>query len=246
MDTIRYIYRYFRNNLLRILALIWGQKQKLSRNVIIISPHPDDEALGCGGLISHLTKGGCNVSLIMLTGGENCESAKSIKKENLKDIRRNLTKKSAIVLGIKEENIYFLNFIDGNVNSKDPEITRLREILNKANADAIYVPHLMDGWNDHVQAHLIIKNIIKSTSTKLYAYCVWFWYTMPFKEAIKLPWKDVCYFSMNKEEHKAKAQSVSIYMKAISPDGIYYSGELPKILLTSCLWKQEIYFRILH
>lgn len=68
MDIIRYIYRYFRNSLLRMLALILGKGQELSRNVIIISPHPDDEALGCGGLISHLTKSGCNVSLIMLTG----------------------------------------------------------------------------------------------------------------------------------------------------------------------------------
>ncbi|SHF41474.1 N-acetylglucosaminyl deacetylase, LmbE family [Bacteroides luti] len=244
MDTIRYIYRYFRNSILRILALICGRKHKLSTNVIIVAPHPDDEALGCGGLISHLTKSGCTISLIMLTGGENCTSAKSIEKETLKVTRRDLTNKSAIILGIKEENIYFLNFIDGNVCSKDPEITRLKDILNRINADAIYVPHLMDGWNDHVQAHLIIKHIIKDTSTKLYAYCVWFWYTMPFKDTIKLPWKNVRYFSMNKEEHKAKVQSVNIYMKAISPDGIYYSGELPKILLTSCLWKQEIYFRI--
>jgi len=246
MNTVRYIYRYFRNSILRILALLWGVKQKLPKNAIIISPHPDDEALGCGGLISHLTKNRCNVHLIMLTGGENCESANNMRKENLKEIRRNLTKKSAIVLGIKEENIYFLNFIDGNVNSEDPENIRLKEIIKKINADAIYVPHLMDGWNDHVQAHLIIKDIIRSSSINLYAYCVWFWYIMPFKEARNLQWKNVCYFSMNKEEHNAKAQSINIYMKAISPDGIYYSGELPKILLTSCLWKQEIYFRILH
>jgi len=246
MDAIKYIYRYFRNSILRILALIWGQKQELSKNVIVISPHPDDEALGCGGLISHLTKSGCSVSLIMLTGGENCDSAKSIKKDTLKEIRRDLTNKSATILGIKKNNIYFLDFTDGSINKKDPENKKLREILNRTNADAIYVPHLKDGWNDHVQAHLIIKDIIKGTSIKLYAYCIWFWYTMPFKETINLPWKDVRYFSMNKEEHQAKVQSVSIYMKAISPDGIYYSGELPKILIRSCLWKQEIYFRIFN
>lgn len=99
-------------------------------------------------------------------GGENCDSAKLIKKETLKEIRRDLTNKSANILGIKKENIYLLNFTDGSVNKKDPEITRLREILNSINADAIYVPHLKDGWNDHVQAHLIIKDMIKKNTYK--------------------------------------------------------------------------------
>ena len=51
---------------------------------------------------------------------------------------------------------------------------------------------------NHVQAHLIVKDLLKGYSTKLYAYCVWFWYTMPFKKAISLKWNSVRYFVMEK------------------------------------------------
>jgi LmbE family N-acetylglucosaminyl deacetylase len=231
-----------RNTILRILALLWGEKIKIPQNAIIISPHPDDEALGCGGLISHLTSRGCNVSIIMLTGGEKCGSAKSIDSNILKKTRRSLTKKACSILGITEDNIHFLDFTDGSINIKDLEINKLREILYKINPEAIFIPHLEDGWNDHVQAHLIVKDLLKGYSTKLYAYCVWFWYTMPFKKAISLKWDSVRYFDMNKHERKQKSEAIDIYMNAKSPEGVYYSGELPKILIKSCLWKQEVYF----
>lgn len=246
MDAIRYIYRYMRNSVLRILSLLWGKNIEISKNAVIISPHPDDEALGCGGLISHLSEKGCKVSVIMLTGGENCSSTVSLDSDHLKEVRRNLTKKACNILGVTEDNIFFLDFTDGSINNKDSEVDKLQKILHDKKPEFVFVPHIEDGWNDHVQAYLIVKDLLKNSSTKLYAYCVWFWYTMPFKRVLSLRWNSVRYFTMNKHNQKAKSEAISVYMNAKSPEGIFYSGQLPKVLIKCCLWKQEVYFQINH
>src|SRR5947199_322617 len=40
------------------------------KKLLIISPHPDDEVLGCGGLISKIKAGGGKVYVLFLTVGD--------------------------------------------------------------------------------------------------------------------------------------------------------------------------------
>lgn len=244
MDKIRYIYRYIKNSIIRLIGIAQGHKMNIPDSAIIISPHPDDEILGCGGLISHLVSKKCDVTIIMLTGGENCDDAMHLGPEKLKKERRKLTKQACSVLGVEERNIFFLDFIDGAINAQDKELEKLINIIKDTNAKTIFVPHIEDGWNDHVQTHHIIKNMIKGTSLSLYAYCVWFWYTMPFNKVLSLDWKNLNYLKINKEEHSLKKIAIDIYMNAVSPEGIFYSGKLPKILIESCSNKREFYFKI--
>lgn len=61
------------------------RKQKL----LIVSPHPDDEVLGCGGLIKKVKDAGGKVYVLFLTVGttqDYSKSGKSTDKERLKEI----------------------------------------------------------------------------------------------------------------------------------------------------------------
>ena len=40
------------------------------KKVLIISPHPDDEVIGCGGLISKIKENGGKVYVLFLTNGD--------------------------------------------------------------------------------------------------------------------------------------------------------------------------------
>jgi len=51
MKIIKTIYRHLRITILRILVLIYQKPLPNYDNILIISPHPDDEIFGCGGLI---------------------------------------------------------------------------------------------------------------------------------------------------------------------------------------------------
>ena len=40
-----------------------------NKKLLVIAPHPDDEVLGCGGLISKVKAGGGNVHVLCFTVG---------------------------------------------------------------------------------------------------------------------------------------------------------------------------------
>ena len=47
------------------------------KKVLIIAPHPDDEVIGCGGLISKIKEGGGKVYVLFLTNGDTNDFSKA-------------------------------------------------------------------------------------------------------------------------------------------------------------------------
>jgi len=240
MNTLRYLYRYLRNSILRAIALIFGRKLEKLDDILIISPHPDDEILGCGGLISYMVKHHKTISIIFMTKGENVN--KNISPEVLKVERTKLAKEALSSVGQSLDSIYFLNFRDSEINIKDAETEKLNALINRINPQVVLVPHQLEGWNDHVQSNYIIRKLIQNRPIKLYEYCVWFWYTMPFPKVFTIKWHDARYFKMGKDTHKLKKEAIKIYMDETNAEGLPYSGALPPVLLTSCSWREEIFF----
>jgi LmbE family N-acetylglucosaminyl deacetylase len=39
---------------------------------VVVAPHPDDEILGCGGLLRHAAEQGMEVRVVAVTDGEAC------------------------------------------------------------------------------------------------------------------------------------------------------------------------------
>lgn len=240
MNHPRSILRHLINQILRMLATNCGKPLPMMDRIVIISPHPDDEILGCGGIISRLNKLNKQVFIVFLTKGENCDP--SISPEVLMTERRKLTDKALERVGQAKNRVYFLNFKDGQVHIKDPETEKLRFLLNEIEPQAIFVTHQLEGWNDHVQAYQIIKTFIKNKDIRLFEYCVWFWFSTPFLKALFIKWKNARIFGMDATENAIKKEAIDIYMKGKTPEGLPYSGNLPTVLLKNCSHKNEIYF----
>jgi LmbE family N-acetylglucosaminyl deacetylase len=93
-----------------------------SDRVLILAPHPDDEVLGCAGVIQAALKAGAEVRVAFLTNGEHNELAFIVFKKriplsqkefiNLGEIRRSESEKSAKLLGLKESDLTFLGYPD--------------------------------------------------------------------------------------------------------------------------------------
>ncbi|MEK7595234.1 MAG: PIG-L family deacetylase [Patescibacteria group bacterium] len=152
---------------------------------LFIFPHPDDEILGCGGLIGALSASSCQVALCVLTKGE-AGGPLGGKDEVLANIRVKEMQKSAKILGasmlIQED------FGDGELNVKKEALNNyLSTLLTAENPDLVVTYDLsgLYGHEDHIAVSQIITTLIasKSTKTKL-----WYLSFPPEKlKSIKLP-----------------------------------------------------------
>jgi LmbE family N-acetylglucosaminyl deacetylase len=117
--------------------------------VLVVAPHPDDEAIGCGGMICLHRQRGDPVTVVFLTSGE--RGLKGVAEETVRSIRETEARKAGEILRVNE--IHFLRLPDLGV---DEHIGRgaeeLRAVLEAHEPDLIYVPHAEESHPDHAAA----------------------------------------------------------------------------------------------
>lgn len=101
------------------------------KSVLIIAPHPDDEVLGCGGLLSKLSKDGIK-SLIIYATGDRERLAEAKKGLSILDKNTNLIDAKVMYpfLGNRLPSIApvdMIDLIDGIVNEFKPELVLIPE-----------------------------------------------------------------------------------------------------------------------
>ena len=92
------------------------------RSVLVVFPHPDDEAFGVSGTIATHVKNGTPVTYACLTLGEmgrNMGNPPFTNRENLPKIRKEELKEAASVLGIQD--LRMLGFRDKTIEFEDEE-----------------------------------------------------------------------------------------------------------------------------
>ena len=241
IDSIKNLIRVFRILLLRFKAKHCST-MSLASKIVIIAPHPDDEVIGCSGLIQQALLQGKQLYICVLTGGESShKSCCHISEDELKKQRTALTKSINLKLGVSSDHLFLLNFPDGNIDKDHKEFHSLKTLIQQLNPDAIYIPHQKgEGWSDHVEAGNIIREITKGSSIALYEYCVWFWYYNVWS----LDWGKGQILRMTPKEHQNKLQAIHDYITPLAPCGKPYSGILPKVFIWGNQWKNELYFKI--
>ncbi|WP_144555971.1 PIG-L deacetylase family protein [Bacillus sp. X1(2014)] len=99
-----------------------------SVDIMIFAPHPDDETLGCGGLIMHALAAGKRVHVVIFTNGDgytkaasmlvnkNIDNLSSWDYLELSRVRQLEVYTATKTLGLNPSNITFLGYPDGGVN----------------------------------------------------------------------------------------------------------------------------------
>lgn len=84
----------------------------ISKKVLIIAAHPDDEVLGCGGTINYLSSKGCEIRVVFMAEGITAryETSQFKDKKVIQEIeeRNNNSFKALRILGVKSD-IHFLS-----------------------------------------------------------------------------------------------------------------------------------------
>ena len=235
-NLIRYI-RLF------VLHLLYRCRPSLPiiGNTVIIAPHPDDEVIGCAGLIQALVEHGTPPHVIILTGGEGSHrGCCDISAEDIIKARRQLTLKAAEILGLPQSHIHCLHYPDGGIDLSHSETERLKVLLHQLSPNALFVPHNGEGWSDYINVLVIVKELMKCHVVNIYEYCVWMWYYNVWK----LDNKNARILKMTPTQHQRKLQAIEEYTKPLAPCGKPWSGVLPKAFLKAARWNRELYFKI--
>jgi len=119
----------------------------MKKKILILSPHADDEILGCGGLISNYSAKNYHISVLILTnanvGAPEIYSQKGIEK------LRDEAKKANNIIGTSK--LYFENLPAINLNNYPfYKITNVIEkYIEKINPEIVLIPSSNDIHEDH-------------------------------------------------------------------------------------------------
>ncbi|MDD2798962.1 MAG: PIG-L family deacetylase [Bacteroidales bacterium] len=114
------------------------------KNILIIAPHPDDEVLGCGGVMDKYAKEGKSVYALIMTRGD----AKLYSDERIAKGRAQ-AKESHAVLGVKET--FFFDYPAPNldITSRAEMSVAISGLIKKLSIDTLFIPHRGDIHHDH-------------------------------------------------------------------------------------------------
>ena len=118
-------------------------------NILIIAPHPDDESIGCGGLMI-LYPNQCDVLLI--TDGRHGHTGEYLGKEDeLVSIRKKEILKA--LTHVKINTFYALDLPDGKTIENEDIVKN----FNYNPYDYVFIPNRFDGNRDHAALFEILS-----------------------------------------------------------------------------------------
>lgn len=121
------------------------------RRVLAVAAHPDDETVGCGGLLSLLADAGAEVHVCFATDGEATIGA-AASTEEVGRRRRAEAEAACRVLGTRPPR--FLGLPDGAVAQHLAELrTALRDLVDELEPEVVIAPWELDGHADHRAVH---------------------------------------------------------------------------------------------
>jgi len=115
-------------------------------NIVVLAPHPDDEAIGPGGTLLCLAgSGSATLSLLLLTAGLPAE----------RPIRRLESEATARRLG---GSFHCLDLADGDIPVDEVTVARFAAAIDALAPDVLMLPFALDDHDDHRRANeLLIK-----------------------------------------------------------------------------------------
>ncbi len=138
--------------------------------VLVVAPHPDDEAIGCGGAICLHVARGDRVTAVFLTSGE--LGLKHLPRDEAWRVRESEARGAAEVLGLSS--LTFLRSPDWTLGDHIGETAeKLQTVLRDENPELLYLPHAGDAHPDHQATLPIVRRALRGNSRRLLGYEVW-------------------------------------------------------------------------
>lgn len=175
---------------------------------IVVSPHPDDETLGAGGLIAHQRRLGIPVTILAVTDGEAAYSDSA----GLGRIRAGEQQAAVAKLGVDSSNILRLRLPDGRVSSCE---NSLRDALGRAvqGGALLVAPWLHDPHPDHEACGRVARELAQAARAHLLSYVFWAWHKTSIESLTAQP---LVRLELDQELQTARAAALSCHRSQLA------------------------------
>ena len=210
------------------------------KSALVVSPHQDDETLGCGGLIALKRKQEVPVTVVFLTNGGSSAIPAGLDRTELLTIRRQEATIALAKLGVAATEIHFLDYPDAQLShlpqtDQQALVHKLAELCDQV--EEVYVPHCKDAHPDHEASYQLTLSAIELLGREidLYQYPVWMFWKRPLFWKLKL--SDLAGFARLdiRSVQAQKKSAIEVYQSQV-PD-------MPEGFLTPYLGSSELFFK---
>ena len=155
---------------------------------VVFAPHPDDETIGCGGVIARKRLAGTEVRVVVAADGGD-------------EVRRSECVEACRRLGVEPEQVTFLGFPDGDLGAHRAELAAAVAAAVATGPEQVFVPSAIDAHADHRVLAATVAELAPSAlrDVEVLAYPIWFWNrwawvdhsTPRWRQRMQLVWRPV-------------------------------------------------------
>lgn len=150
------------------------------KNILIISPHPDDMEIGMGGTVGKLISQGFNIVSFVVSDGRKSTSVSGLGEDEIAQIREGEAQEAATVLGITDMVLLSLHDLKSLENQKEMK-KKLEDVISQFRPVEVYSTHpKIDKHPTHQSASRLLLEILDKRHKgklfvpgKIWCYEVW-------------------------------------------------------------------------
>lgn len=217
-------------------------------SALVVAPHPDDEAFGCGGAVALLARDRAAVSVVFVTDGSASHPAHpSVTPSEIAARRRAEALSATGILGVDPERVFFLDEPDGTLadlaGRSEEVVRRISGILARLMPEAVLLPCRADGSAEHEASFALVSRARAHAGTRprILEFPVWSWWNPAMLLGPMLTSRRVWRLDL-REVRETKARAIASYTSQTSPIPPETSPALPPDFASLFLCGEEFLF----
>ncbi len=217
---------------------------------VVVIPHPDDEALGCGGLLALLRRAGHAVQAVLVSDGTMSHPAsREFGPAARRAVRETELRLALSVLGVEDESLLTLGLPDSRVPSAGPVFDQAAEqlhtLLATQKSATILVPWRRDPHPDHRATSRLVEAALVGLPAppRRLEYVVWAWQRAA-PDDLPRPEDGVAGFRLNiKPELARKQRAIAAHRSQVAP-GVFLDDPAGFLLSPEMLAHFEVPYEV--
>jgi LmbE family N-acetylglucosaminyl deacetylase len=187
------------------------------RRLLVVAAHPDDETLGCGGLVARAAALGVAVRIVAVTDGSASHPrSRTVSTRDLR-ARRAEELREAVARLAPRATISWLGFPDGRTADFSEAIEeRLRTELQDADETTLVaVTWVGDGHRDHRVVGEIVERIAPPAAI-VWSYPIWMWHWASPVDS-RIPWDRGLTVTLDDAHLERKLHAIDAFASQVHP-----------------------------